>query len=261
MGIKTKISWCEHTFNPWRGCAKVSPACLRCYAEAMARQNPKVLGTWGASGARVVAGAQYWQQPLVKWAKAARKSGTRSRVFCASMADVFEDRPDLVQPRAQLYDLVEATPELDWLLLTKRPMNVMRMLPQHWTHTAQHNVWYGATVETPDYYWRIHELQQVPAVVRFLSVEPMLAPMPNLPLQGIDWVIIGGETGHGARRMQPDWAKSVRDQCVRQGVAFFFKQWGSIDEQGKVQRKHDYPGYDVLEGAEWKQAPTARMVS
>lgn len=246
MGAETGIEWCHHTFNPWRGCEKVSPGCANCYAETLSKRNPAVLGVWGANGTRAMAAESYWRQP-VAWNREAKTSGERRRVFCASLADVFEDRPDLVDPRSRLMGLIVDTPNLDWLLLTKRPENVMRLIPgQHWPP----NVWLGTSVEDQRRAdERIPQLVQTPAAVRFLSVEPMLAAIdiarwfvkghcpehhfpggfchgPCASDQRVDWVICGGESGAGARPMRPHWARSLRDQCVAAGVPFFFKQWG-----------------------------------
>ncbi len=127
MGEGSKIQWTHHTFNPWRGCTHVSPGCEHCYAEALSKRNPAQLGTWGAGGTRVVASEAYWKQPE-RWNRAAEAAGERHRVFCASLADVFEDRPELVEPRERLWRLIVATPHLDWLLLTKRPENIARLL-------------------------------------------------------------------------------------------------------------------------------------
>jgi protein gp37 len=190
---ETKIQWAHYTFNPWRGCAKVSPGCAHCYAEAQSVRNPKVLGVWGPGGTRPVAAESYWRQPL-KWDREAAAAGERRRVFCASLADVFEDRPELVAPRDRLFDLIDHTPSLDWLLLTKRPENVLRMWPQkdsadiiyeqqrHGTPPLAHfyrpNVWLGVSVEDQQRAdERIPLLLQTPAAVRFLSVEPLLGPV------------------------------------------------------------------------------------
>src|SRR5262249_10541241 len=115
----TRIAWTHHTLNPWRGCTKVSPGCTHCYAAELAKRNPAVLGRWGPGGPRVIASEAQWRNPL-KWDRKAKAAGKRPRVFCASLADIFEARPELESPRARLFDLIAATPNLDWLLLTKR---------------------------------------------------------------------------------------------------------------------------------------------
>lgn len=179
MGQDTKIEWCSHTFNPWRGCTKISPGCAHCYAEALSKRNPKVLGIWGDNGTRVVASESAWKEPL-KWDRQARQAGERHRVFCASLADVFENREELVNPRIRLFHLMHMTPSLDWLLLTKRPE-----FAREWLEGSAiqglwpcDNVWLGTSVENQDQAdKRIPILLQTPAKVRFLSVEPLLGPV------------------------------------------------------------------------------------
>jgi protein gp37 len=218
---KTRISWTNHTFNPWRGCAKVSPGCAHCYAETMAARSPAVLGEWGPGAARVVAAEGYWRQPL-KWDREAREAGEGRRVFCASLADVFEGRPDLAAPRERLWGLVRDTPNLAWLLLTKRPENIRRMMPPgDWP-----NVWLGTSVEDRKRLRRVDSLRVAPqhVPVRFVSAEPLLEDLGAVDLRGVGWLIVGGESGPGFRPMDHGWARSLLRQCRRQGVAFFFKQ-------------------------------------
>ena len=255
MGKSTTIAWTDHTFNPWIGCQKVSPGCDHCYAEA---QDRRFTGGqhWGPHALRRRTSEANWRQPLA-WNRAAERAGTRRRVFCASMADVFDNQ---VPPewRTDLWHLIDATPHLDWLLLTKRPQNIGKMLPVDWGN-GWRNVWLGTTTEDQaEAERRIPHLLSVPAAVHFLSCEPMLGPVslssiyvgrdiikplagvtwyptpPDWPTQGITarhsqkikWVICGGESGPAARPMHPDWARGLRDQCASAAVAFFFKQWG-----------------------------------
>jgi protein gp37 len=234
----SKIEWTHHTFNPWWGCQRVSAGCQHCYAETLAhRYNYRVWGPAKTTERRQMS-ANYWKQPY-KWNKAAAEAGERHRVFCASMADVFEDHPQVSEWRADLMRLIDDTPHLDWLLLTKRPQNVMPFLRDTLNEASfPPNVWIGTSVEdqaAADE--RIPHLLSIPARVRFLSCEPLLGPVDlsewlrfgELTPYGarpIHWVIVGGESGHGARPMHPDWARSLRDQCQAAGVAFFFKQWG-----------------------------------
>lgn len=289
MADQSKIEWTDSTFNPWIGCTKVSPACDHCYA-AVSTPSRTLGIEWGAGKPRHRTSAEYWQQPL-RWNEQAfgecrmcgwrgemrqclsvphpddgspvrgcprcRSVGVdpaRRRVFCASLADVFDNEVD-PQWRVDLFRLIAATPNLDWLLLTKRIGNAPQMI-----HDAilgvpeQHgrswpNVWLGATICNQAEADRdIPKLLATPASVRFLSMEPLLGPVDlrlvNLateddgPLDdisdeplteaglGIDWIIAGGESGHGARPMHPDWARSLRDQCKAAGVPFLFKQWG-----------------------------------
>lgn len=230
MAQNSKIEWTHHTFNPWWGCVRISPACKHCYAESWARRVGMDL--WGARSDRRFFGDAHWREPL-KWNAAAAAAGERRRVFCASMADVFEKRAELDAWRARLWPLIEATPALDWLLLTKRPEHVATMAP--WSSIWPRNVWLGVTAENQK--WaerRLPLLVATRAVVKFVSAEPLLG---ELDLRswlatagdvgaGVNWVIAGGESGGSARPMNPLWAENLRDQCVLAGTAFHFKQWG-----------------------------------
>jgi protein gp37 len=229
MAKNSKIEWTHHTFNPWWGCTRVSPACRHCYAEAFAHRFG--LGLWGKGSDRRLLGDSYWRQPLV-WNRQAEANRTRARVFCASMADVFENLRELDPVRDRLWALIDKTPHLDWLLLTKRPEAVGDLVP--WRGTWPANVWLGATIENQK--WaerRAPLLLKYPAVVRFVSCEPLLGPVDLGPwLSGgqhlsINWVIAGGESGHHARPTNPEWFEALRDQCHDHSVAFHFKQWGN----------------------------------
>ncbi len=271
MARKTKISWAHSTFNPWIGCEKVSPACTHCYAEMVAKRMGKE--AWGKGAPRILTVDDYWRQP-VQWNQEAAASGQEWRVFCGSLMDVMEDRRDLDAPRERLYDLIEATPSLTWLLLSKRPENFVRLAPKRWSGRWPDNTVAMATAENQQYLnERLPYLLQVPAR-RGLSIEPLLGPVvipetalpcthcrgrgwyleefrsdrgvpckycreraatlgggPFAPRQMVKfdylhWVIVGGESGGGARPMHPKWAKDLRDQCAKHGVAFHFKQWG-----------------------------------
>lgn len=224
MAKDSAIEWTHHTFNPWWGCTKVSPACKHCYAETWARRVGQAV--WGARAPRRELSESYWRQPIA-WNSEAKRVGERKRVFCASMADVFEDRRDLDRLRDRLWRLIEDTPQLDWLLLTKRPESVARLTP--YGSTWPHNVWLGTTAENQR--WldrRMDELTRIDAKVRFLSCEPLLGPL-NLGAwrTHIAWVIAGGESGGKARAPSPEWFRSLRDQCLEAGIRFHFKQWGN----------------------------------
>jgi protein gp37 len=223
MGEHSAIEWTHHTFNPWWGCTKVSPACDHCYAERWARRVGQAV--WGSRAKRRFFGEAHWQEPL-RWNRRAERAGQRARVFCSSMADVFEPRPDLDPWRGRLWDLVARTLWLDWLFLTKRPEHVATATP--WGNEWPPNVWLGTTVEDQTRAHRIETLLAQRARVRFLSCEPLLGPLDARPWlrHGIHWVIAGGESGPGARPMNPAWAQQLRDQCAEAGVAFHFKQWG-----------------------------------
>lgn len=230
MGKETAIEWTHHTFNPWWGCVRVSAACDHCYAETWAKRLGEVV--WGPKSDRRFFGDAHWKEPL-KWNAEAAAQGIRKRVFCASMADVFENRPDLVPHRQRLLDLIDQTPHLDWLLLTKRIHLVKKQLPKGYKFPS--NVWLGTTVENQaEANKRIrHLLEFSTPAVRFLSCEPLLGPLDleaflvkNENGIRVDWVIAGGESGPGARPMEPQWPEDLRKQCSAAKVAFHFKQWG-----------------------------------
>ncbi len=249
----TKIEWADHTFNPWIGCAKISPACDNCYAEvSMPAKMQRV--AWGQNAERHRTSKSNWLQPL-RWNAEAERTGIRQRVFCASLADVFDNAVH-VQWRIDLMRLIVDTPHLTWLLLTKRIGNAASMLEtafravhagrEGWADNVPPNVWIGATICNQEEADRdIPKLLAVPAAKRFLSMEPLLGPVdlrlarrtkrvpwwcgddyPSPSQSLIDWVIVGGESGPNARPMHPEWARSLRDQCKAAGVPFFFKQWG-----------------------------------
>jgi protein gp37 len=228
MGEKTNITWTHHTFNPWRGCTKVSPGCTHCYAEDLSRINPAVLGQWGPQGQRPIKAERQWDEPL-KWDRLARRLNERRRVFCASLADVFEDRPELVAPRGRLFRLIRVTTALDWLILTKRPENFGHLLPPDW-RDGYPNVWLGVSIENNDYIHRADLLRAVPAAVRFVSYEPALGPLDRLDLSRLDWLIFGGEFGPRFRPMDLQWARDIQQRCRAAGVRFFFKQIAARQE-------------------------------
>lgn len=259
MGATTGISWTHATFNPWWGCSAVSPACDHCYAEAQAAR----FGTlWGVDAPRREFGDRHWNEPR-RWNARAARSGEVLRVFTASMADVF-DKNAPAGARERLWALIRETPSLTWLVLTKRIGNAVRMLPPDWGG-GYPNVQLGITAanqeeligDTP-------KILQTPARRRFLSLEPLLGPVDTvlLPRPGvswdvltgeycddpagvrkttavIDWVIVGGESGRGARPMDLQWARAIRDRCRTAGTAFFFKQIGG--ERDKLGKLEDLP--------------------
>lgn len=232
MGQETGIAWTNHTFNPWWGCTKVSPGCDHCYAETFDRRVHGVgKGHWGKDAPRRTFGDKHWSETL-RWNAAAQKAGKPALVFCASMADWCDvDTPPGAVER--LHELWRATPWLRWQMLTKRPARIAANLPADWGQ-GYPNVWLGVTVEDRKHgVPRVTVLRTLPAVVRFLSVEPLIEDPGPLPLvgggekgDGIQWVIVGGESGHGARPFNLAWARSIQQQCERAGVAFFMKQLG-----------------------------------
>lgn len=275
MGANSKIQWTDHTFNPWMGCTKVSPGCKHCYAERdMDHRYHKV--KWGPQGMRIRTSVDYWKHPST-WEKQAWVECTvcgwrgvyeadglcpgcdhpmvrvmktaRARVFCASLADVFELKEDQLDEmnlwRADLFRMIESTPNLDWLLLTKRPENIERMIP--WDGFEKHiptNIIWGFSAENQDEFnARVPIMERFSRMYHqtyFVSIEPMLSKMDigawlheadmgdEFPLWSspIDWVICGGESGPDARPIDPDWVRDLRDQCQEADVPFFFKQWG-----------------------------------
>jgi protein gp37 len=229
MGANSEIQWCEHTFNIAWGCTKVSDGCKLCYADTLSHRYG--FDVWGVDKPRRTFGEKHWNEPLA-WNRKAEQAGEIHRVFCSSMCDVFEDHPTLRQEREKLFPLIEATPHLDWLMLTKRPENMLDMVPEHWRNPWPANVIAMTTVEHQKTADRIAELYEAPALRCGLSCEPLLGPVdlsewildPILPQ--IDWVICGGESGPGCRPMQIEWALSLQAQCEAAGVAFFMKQLG-----------------------------------
>ena len=256
MSDNTKIEWTDATFNPWMGCTKVSPGCDNCYAERLGRRFGVV---WGAAPRREFSD-KHWDQPRA-WNRRAAHSGRSIRVFCASMADVFDN--DVPQTwRDRLWQLIRETPHLTWLVLTKRIGNAERMLPADWGRGYPNVVLMVTVVNQTEADRDIVKLLRLYAHRRGVSIEPMLGPIDLCRAngasvdygtsmayvdalrgdvvqvrkdwpderehwgRGLDWVICGGESGTRARPMHPDWARSLRDQCAAAGVPFFFKQWG-----------------------------------
>jgi protein gp37 len=262
MSENSKIEWTDHTFNSWEGCQKVGPGCDHCYAETRnARFGGGTAINWGPGAPRRRTSPANWRKPLA-WNKAHAEffaaHGRRQRVFCASLADVFDNAVDPAW-RRDLFDLIELTPNLDWLLLTKRIGNVFEMVSRAKCHdwlAGRKNVMLGATIVNQEEADRdIRKLLATPAARRFLSLEPLLGQvnLEGIPsritaeafgreMPTIDWVIVGGESGPGARPMHPDWARSLRDQCVAAGVPFLFKQWGEwhpSDDHAPLSHKQD----------------------
>lgn len=235
MSERTAIEWTDHTFNIAWGCMKVSPGCTHCYADTLSRRYGH--DVWGPAKTtpRRTFGAKHWGDPA-KWDAAAKRDGVRRRVFCGSMCDVFEDHPTIDAEREKLWPIVRATPNLDWQLLTKRPERIAANLPTDWGE-GYPNVWLGTSVESQEYAdQRIPHLVAVPAVVRFLSCEPLLGPVEidfddigSRDWEGryIDWVIVGGESGAGARACDVQWIRELLAECAFGGVPCFVKQLGA----------------------------------
>ena len=220
MGDVTAIAWTDHTFNIAWGCVKISPGCTNCYADTLShRYNCDV---WGPQKPRRIFAEKYWQQP-VTWNREAKEAGRRARVFSSSMCDIFEDHPTIDVERAKLWKTIKATPFLDWQLLTKRADRMASLLPPDWGN-GYPNVWLGVSIESNEYSWRMKELAQVPAVIRFVSYEPALGPLDQLELASLDWLIYGGESGPTYRNHDLQWARDIRARCDAAGVTFYYKQ-------------------------------------
>jgi protein gp37 len=222
----TGIAWTDSTFNPWIGCTKVGPGCDHCYAEALDKRHRWQGDThWGAGKPRVRTSKANWAKPMA-WNKARLKDGKTHRVFCASLADVFDNEVPEAW-RRDLFELIWDTPALTWLLLTKRIGNAKHMLP----FTALRNLWLGATIVNQEEADRdVPKLLATPAAVRFVSYEPALGPVDWSKFPGIDWIIVGGESTQGAKARPFDlrWATNTIEQARVIGAAPFVKQLGSL---------------------------------
>jgi len=225
MGRETGISWTDATFNPWWGCTKVSPGCDHCYAEAF---DKRVGGAhWGKGEPRRVFGEKHWNEPM-KWNRDA--AGKTHRVFCASMADVMDDEAPSGE-RERLWALIDATPNLTWQLLTKRPQRYARYLPP--SGFKHRNAWLGTTAENQQYYdvrWpELSKAAKMFGLTSFISYEPAIGGLTILShTEKPDWLIFGGESGHGRRPMETIWAENVKTECDAVGTAFFMKQMSAV---------------------------------
>jgi protein gp37 len=240
MAKATTIEWTNMTWNPVTGCTKISQGCKHCYAERMAKRLRTMGSPRYKNGFQLTVHAdlvdlpRHWRQPRL--------------IFVNSMSDLFhEDVPiDFIK---QVFNTMQACPQHVFQVLTKRS-NRLRELANHLPWPA--NVWMGVSVEDERVAHRIDDLREVPAAIRFLSCEPLIGPLPNLDLHGIDWVIVGGESGPGARPMWPEWVRCIRDRCEAAQVAFFFKQWGGVRKHatGRELDGRVYNGYPVRQQAD-----------
>ncbi len=206
----------EHTWNPWRGCTKISPGCTNCYMFRQQRQ-------YGSDPAQVVR-TKTWREPL-RWQKKAAAAGRVELVFTCSWSDWFHEAADAWRDEA--WAVVRRCPNLVFQILTKRPERIAERLPCDWRE-GYPNVWLGVSVERNDYVWRADVLRAVPARTRWVCAEPLLGPLPDLKLDGIHWLVVGGESGPKHRPMDPAWARDLRDRCRAAGVAFYFKQSSAL---------------------------------
>ncbi len=236
MATKSAIEWTDATWNPVTGCSKVSPGCKLCYAERLSKRL-KAMGQKNyRNGFEVTPHPHMLELPM-------RRKKPR-RIFVNSMSDLFHEDVPFFFIEA-VFSVMACAPQHQYQVLTKRSERLLWLSPRlKWTP----QIWMGVSVESQDYVYRIDRLRRVPAHVKMLSLEPLLGPLPNLNLQGIDWVIVGGESGPGARPMDPAWVIDIRDQCVAKVVPFFFKQWGGVQK-----KRHGR----LLEGRTWDQMPGA----
>ncbi|HUI93047.1 MAG TPA: phage Gp37/Gp68 family protein [Chitinivibrionales bacterium] len=236
MATKSSIEWTQYTWNPITGCTKTSPGCLNCYAERMAKRLQAMGQPNYRTGFKVACHEHVLAAPY-SWKKT-------SIVFVNSMSDLFHEKVPL-EFILKVFDVMRKAPQHQFQILTKRAERLSELTTFiDWPE----NVWMGVSVENAQFTHRIDHLKMTGAFIKFLSIEPMLGPIPNMDLSGIDWVIVGGESGPRARPIRYDWVIDVRDQCLKSGVPFFFKQWGGTNKKktGKL-----------LDGKIWNQMPVA----
>lgn len=234
MAELTKISWCDHSFNPWTGCTKVGPGCDHCYAESWAKRSGIV--QWGVDAERRRTSSHVWAKAM-KWnaqhEKFFAEHGRRQRVFSASLADVFDNAAP-PSWRRDLFDVIEFTPNLDWLLLTKRVGNVRQMAPNAWLEADWPlNAWLGATIVTREEMLRDGpKLKALPAPIKFWSAEPLLEDLGEVPPEiAPDWIIIGGESGANCRPCPDRWIRSLKEEAEHHAVPVFVKQMGGFPDK------------------------------
>lgn len=262
MAINSAIEWTDASWNPVTGCTEISPGCDHCYAKTFAERWRGIPGHPYEQGFDLKLWPERLELPLT-WKKP-------RRIFVNSMSDLFHK--DV--PHAFILRVFETMMRADWHIyqvLTKRTKRMARFFESHGVTLPGH-IWPGTSIESDAYTWRADYLRQVPAAVRFVSAEPLLSGLPSLNLDGIHWLIVGGESGHGARPMYPDWARALRDQCQAAGVAFFFKQWGefaprTVNPPVMTERGMEFPDKEImtrfgkhaagrlLDGVEWNQFP------
>lgn len=231
---KTEIEWTHSTWNPVTGCNKISPGCQHCYAERMAKRLQAMGNRNYANGFEVALQPQMLEKPL-QWKKP-------QRIFVNSMSDLFHNDVPLDYIK-RVFEVMNKAHWHQFQVLTKRSGRLAE-LQHHFTWTP--NIWQGVSVENGDYTYRIDHLRGTGARIRFLSVEPLLGPIPDMNLNGIDWIIVGGESGPGARSLDPAWVKDIQRQCQNAGVAFFFKQWGGVNKKRTGR---------LLDGRTWDELP------
>jgi protein gp37 len=240
MAGNSHIEWTDATWNPVTGCTKISPACKHCYAERMAKRLQAMGQRNYANGFRLTLQPHMLELPL-QWRRP-------KRIFVNSMSDLFHQDAPLSFVK-EVFAVMERADWHQYQLLTKRSERLLRLSPfLNW----RPHIWMGVSVENQDYAFRIDHLRRTAARVKFLSIEPLLGPLPQLDLRGIDWVIVGGESGPGARPMDPDWVREIRDQCQRAQTPFFFKQWGGVLKKRAGR---------LLDGRTWDETPRGNAPS
>jgi len=236
MAERSDIEWTDSTWNPTTGCTKISPGCKHCYAERLSRRLEGTGHPSYAAGFRLALHEDALQMPLL-WKRP-------RRIFVDSMSDLFHDGIPL-EFIQEVFDVMRRASWHRFQVLTKRSSRLLQVN----THIQwPPNVWMGVSVENLSYAYRVDHLRETGARVKFLSLEPLLGPLPNLRLNGIDWVIVGGESGPSARRLEEAWVVDIRDQCLGAGKPFFFKQWGGLYRKRSGR---------VLQGQTWDQLPIA----
>jgi protein gp37 len=248
---KSSIEWTEATWNPVAGCSVISPGCTNCYAMRMAARLAAMGQQKYVNTTRISGGRSKWTGKISldeHSLEAPRKWKVGRMIFVNSMSDIFHESVPL-EFLQRIFDVMLDTPQHTYQVLTKRAENLEALAGQlPWPC----NIWMGVSVENNDYAWRIDHLRRTPAVTKFLSLEPLLGPLDALNLQGIDWAIAGGESGPGARAMNPEWVRSIRDQCLDVGVAFHFKQWGGVNKKRAGR---------LLDGRVWSEWPNRNVAS
>jgi protein gp37 len=249
MGDKTAISWTRYTWNPWRGCQRVSPGCAHCYMFTAQEKRAEESGDFETWNPTIIHRTTTWRDPD-RWQREAAAAGRTERVFSCSWSDFFIPAADGWRPEA--WQIIRRTPNLIYQIPTKRPENIPDRLPPDWGN-GYPNVWLGVSVENPRYLWRVDALRKIPAVVHFISAEPLLAPLSDLDLTDIEWLIVGGESGPGFRPMLYEWARQLLAKAHRAGTAYFFKQSAAIRTEigttldGKVYHEYPKTGYQATQ--------------
>jgi protein gp37 len=234
MSEHSTIEWTDATWNPVRGCTKISPGCKNCYAERFAERFRGVKGHPFEQGFDLRLVPTKIDEPL-RWRKP-------QRIFVNSMSDLFHDQVPLDYIKG-VFGVMNRANWHQYQVLTKRAERLEEVSTElPWAQ----NIWMGVSIENKDYLWRIDHLRRTKAHIKFLSIEPLLGPLGKINLRGIDWVIVGGESGPGARGMHAEWVTDIRNQCLKAGVAFFFKQWGGVQK-----KRHGRE----LDGRTWDEMP------